>query len=80
VQNFVVLAMSSRDGVRMGDEFLIYRPSQRNDDSPLRDPDIPIAKAQVVRSTAYGVTAVILGQEQPAIREGMSARVIARMP
>ena len=80
VQNFVVLAMSSRDGIRMGDEFLIYRPSQRNDDSPLRDPDIPIAKAQVVRSTAYGVTAVILGQEQPAIREGMSARVIARMP
>ena len=80
VQNFVVLAMSSRDGVRMGDEFLIYKPSQRNDDSPLRDPDIPIAKAQVVRSTAYGVTAVILGQEQPAIKEGMSARVIARMP
>jgi hypothetical protein len=80
VQNFVVLAMSARDGIRMGDEFLIYKPSERHDDSPLRDPDIPIAKAQVVRSTAYGVTAVIVGQEQPAIREGMSARVIARMP
>ena len=72
--------MSSRDGIRMGDEFLIYKPSERTDDNAFRDPEIPIAKAQVVRSTAYGVTAVILGQEQPAIREGMSARVIARMP
>jgi hypothetical protein len=35
---------------------------------------------QVVRSTPYGVTAVVLGQEQPAIKEGMSARIIARMP
>lgn len=80
VQNFVVLAMSSRDGVRMGDEFLIYRASPKPEDGELRDPDIPIAKAQVVRSTPYGVTAVILGQEQPAIREGMAARVISRMP
>lgn len=80
VQNFVVLALSSRDGVRMGDQFLIYKPSVRVDDNAWRDPEIPIAKAQVVRSTAYGVTAVILGQEQPAIKEGMSARVIARMP
>jgi hypothetical protein len=75
-----VLALSSSDGVRMGDEVLIYKPSPRREDGELRDPEIPIAKAQVVRSTAYGVTAVILGQEQPAIKEGMAARVIARMP
>lgn len=80
IQNFIVLALSSRDGVRMGDEVLIYKPSPKPEDGELRDPEIPIARAQVVRSTAYGVTAVILGQEQPAIKEGMSARVIARMP
>jgi hypothetical protein len=80
VQNFVVLALSARDGVRMGDEVLIYKPSPKPEDGELRDPEIPIAKAQVVRSTAYGVTAVILGQEQPAIKEGMAAKVIARMP
>jgi hypothetical protein len=80
VQNFVVLAVSSANGVRMGDEFLIYRPSPDPVDGELRDPDIPIAKVQVVRSTPYGVTAVVLGQEQPAILEGMSARIIARMP
>jgi len=80
VQNFVVLGVSSRNGVRMGDEFVIYKPSPRPEDGQLRDPEILIGKAQVVRSTPYGVTAVILGQEQPAIKEGMSARVTAKMP
>lgn len=79
VQNFVVLGVSSRQGVRMGDEFLIYLPRKREEDRP-DDPEIPISKAQVVRSTAFGVTAVIVGQEQPAIKEGMAARVTARMP
>jgi len=79
LQNFVVLHASSRQGIRMGDEFLIYLPSHR-EGGELADPEIPISKAQVVRATPYGVTAVIVGQEQPAIREGMSARIVARMP
>jgi hypothetical protein len=79
VQSFVVLGVSSREGVRMGDEFLIYLPRRREDAGP-DDPEIPISKAQVVRSTAFGVTAVVVGQEQPAIKEGMAARVVARMP
>ncbi|MEX2153509.1 MAG: hypothetical protein WD825_09230 [Gemmatimonadaceae bacterium] len=80
VQSFVVLGVSSRNGVRMGDEFVIYKPSPKPEDGELRDPEILIGKAQVVRSTPYGVTAVILGQAQPAIKEGMSARVTAKMP
>jgi len=80
VQNFVVLGVSSKQGVRMGDEFIIYLPPPKPDEGQLQDPDILISKAQVVRSTPYGVTAVIVGQEQPAIKEGMSARVSARMP
>jgi hypothetical protein len=39
-----------------------------------------LAKAQVVRSTPYGVTAVVIGQGMPSIKEGMAARVAARMP
>jgi hypothetical protein len=81
VQSFVVLGMSSQQGVKMGDEFLIYRPQTKSeDDRAPDDPEIPISRIQVVRSTPYGVTAVVLGQEQPAIKEGMNARVIARMP
>ena len=80
VQSFVVLGMSASQGVKMGDEFLIYQPQTKPDHGELADPEIPISRVQVVRATPYGVTAIVLGQEQPAIREGMSARVIARMP
>jgi LysM repeat protein len=80
LQNFVVLGLSARDGVKMGDEVLIYQPQMHYEKGELDDPEIPISKAQVVRSTQYGVTAVIIGHEQPAIKEGMPARVIARMP
>jgi len=30
--------------------------------------------------TAYGTTALVTSQEQPAIRKGESIRVVARMP
>lgn len=80
VQNFVVLGLSSREGVKMGDEILIFRAQTRAERGELAEPEIPVSKAQVVRATPFGVTAVIIGQEQPAVREGMPARVIARMP
>jgi hypothetical protein len=81
VQSFVVLATSARNGVRMGDEFTVYIPRKKaDDDRAPDDPEILISKLQVVRSTPYGVTAVILGQEQPAIKEGMNARITAKMP
>ncbi len=79
VQNFIVLDVTSKNGVQMGDEFLIYEPRKDNE-GQIDSPDIPIGKAQVVRSTPYGVTAVIVGQAQPLIREGMTARVTAKMP
>lgn len=80
IQNFVVLNVSSTQGVRMGDEFTIYQPSRRPEEGEVREKETLIAKAQVVRSTPYGVTAIVIGQEQPAIKEGMSARMSARMP
>ncbi len=80
VQNFIVLGLTSRDGIRPGDEFLLYRPRPKAEEGAPSDPPVPIGRAQVVRATPYGVTAVIIGQEQPAIQEGMPARVSARMP
>jgi hypothetical protein len=77
---FVVLGVSSRNGVRMGDEFTLYKPSPRARRGEPRDPEILISKMQVVRSTPYGVTAVIIGQQQPSIQEGMPARITAKMP
>lgn len=80
VQSFVVLGLTSKQGLRMGDEFLIYLPQTKAEDDRLGDREIPISRAQVVRATPFGVTAVVLGVEQPALKEGMDARVVARMP
>jgi LysM repeat protein len=80
MQNFIVLDVSSKNGVRMGDEFIIYKPSAKPEEGEPRERETLIAKAQVVRSTPYGATAVIIGQEQPSIKEGMTARVSAKMP
>jgi hypothetical protein len=80
VQSFVVLGLTSQQGIRMGDEFLIFQPGTKPEEGRLGDPEIPISRVQVVRATPYGVTAVVLGVEQPAIKEGMDARVVAKMP
>jgi hypothetical protein len=39
-----------------------------------------IARAQVLRVTPFGATAIIIQQEQPKIEEGTAARVAAKMP
>ena len=80
VQNFIVFDVSSKNGVRLGDEFVIYQPAPKPEEGQPRERETLIAKAQVVRSTPYGVTAIIIGQEQPSIKTGMTARVIAKMP
>jgi hypothetical protein len=80
IQSFVVLGVSSRNGVRVGDEYLMYRPRPEASESQTADPPVPVGRLQVVRSTPFGVTAVVVGQEQPSIVTGMPARVIARMP
>ncbi len=76
----VLFALSNRDGMRIGDEIEIYRVREKATDDHLAIPEIPIATAQVVRVTAYGSTARVTTQQQPAIRVGESVRVTARMP
>lgn len=80
LQHYLILGATSKDGLQVGDELLLYRPRPKREEHQPQDPPVAIGKAQVVRSTLYGVTAVIIGQVQPSIEEGMPARVIARMP
>ena len=80
LDNFVLFDLKAQDGMRVGDEVSIYRRrvEPRGDDGPTL-PEVPIASAVVVRVTAYGTTARVTSQEQPAIRKGESIRVVARM-
>jgi hypothetical protein len=81
VGSYILFDLSAKDGMRIGDEVEVFRPrdAQKGDDGPAI-PEVAIATAQVVKVTAFGATARIVSQRQPAIRVGESVRVTARMP
>jgi LysM repeat protein len=76
---YVVLDASAQDGVKVGDQFTLFRPRVRTDRGVLL-PEEPIALAQVVRVTDHGTTGLILDMRHPAIKKGTMARLTARMP
>lgn len=84
MQSYAVLDLTAADGVKPGDEFDIFRARQAsaNPDHPNdpADPEIAIGRAQAIKVTPYGTTALITSQVQPAINVGMVVRVSAKMP
>ena len=77
----VLFQLSSRDGMRVGDEIEIFRPREKEvAGERLAIPEVAIGTGQVIRVTPYGSTARVTSQSQPAIRVGESVRVTARMP
>jgi LysM domain len=78
---FLLADVSTRDGVKVGDEFVIFEPHHKSDVSGApSDPEIAIARAQVVRVTAYGSTLMIVGEKHAKIEAGSPARRVAAMP
>jgi hypothetical protein len=77
--HYVVLDARLKDGVVIGDQFTLLRARTRSEDGDVL-PAEPVAVVQVVRVTERGATAVVVGQRHPAIREGMEARLTAKMP
>jgi hypothetical protein len=79
LQQFVVLSASDRDGIRLGDRFTFVRPRTEVSNEIVL-PEEEIAVAQVVRVSDRAVTAIVVSQRHPAIREGTLARLTGRMP
>ena len=79
VQHYLLIDASRRDGVSLGDQFTVIRERVDLYDG-VRLPEQPIALAQVVRVTERGATVMIVDHVQPKIREGMEARLTAKMP
>ena len=81
VQDYLVVDVSSNDGVKVGDEFMLFAP-RHSADTPegLADPEIAIARAQAVRVTPFGTTLLITGEKHPKIEVGTKARRVAAMP
>ncbi|MEP6507100.1 MAG: hypothetical protein ABJC63_02660 [Gemmatimonadales bacterium] len=76
LQNYVVLSSNAGNGVRVGDWFTLIDASI---DPQYPAPSVPAAVAEVVKVTPFGVTAILIDQDQPRIRKGMVARLTSRV-
>jgi hypothetical protein len=73
VQSFLLLAAGEAQGVKAGDEFaLVQRSATTGEDR--------IAVLRVVRVSALGSSAIVVGQSRPGIEVGTIAKRIRRMP
>ena len=81
IQNYVVIALPKGASSRVGDQFVLYAEGAsltetRKDVAPSND----VAQASVVHVTSEGATAIVTGHDHPAVRVGMRARLVSRMP
>lgn len=80
LENFLVLTLTSRDGMKIGDLLELFKPREKSSDVGQPSlPEIHIGTAQVVRVTPLGCTAMITALEQPKVDKGTRVRVIAKM-
>jgi hypothetical protein len=82
---YVILGATTIDGVKVGDQFTLYRARQEapvaaRSTSSVTLPEEPIALAQVVKVTDEGTTALVTSQRHPVIHTGVPARLTAKMP
>ena len=81
VQDYLLVDVNSRDGIKIGDEFVLFEPHSKSDVSGApANPEIVIARAQAVRVTRYGTTLMIMGERHPKIEPGTLAKRVASMP
>ena len=80
LQDYVLVDVTSRDGIKLGDEFLLFEPHHKSDGAEYADPEIPIARAQAVRVTQYATTLMITGERHAKIEAGTLVRRVATMP
>ncbi len=71
LQSYLILANDPANQIQVGDRFELLTKSSV---------ESRVAIVRVVRVGADGATAIITHQDQPTIREGMSARRIGRAP
>lgn len=79
IQHYLLIDASRKDGVSLGDQFTLWKGGVDHDRG-VKLPAQPVALAQVVRVTERGATVMIVDQVQPKVREGMEARLTAKMP
>lgn len=77
---YIVLSLTDAD-VKPGDEIELFHPRQKSrEEGGFHVPEIPVGRAQVIRATPYGATAMITRLDQPKIEARKTrVRVVAKM-
>ncbi|HUF64900.1 MAG TPA: LysM peptidoglycan-binding domain-containing protein [Gemmatimonadaceae bacterium] len=78
VQHYVILSLPPGGGLSPGDRLTLVDPASPDQDRAVTLPE-DAALVQVVKVTPHGATAVVLAQRFPTIRQGMPARLSARL-
>ncbi|HUO51071.1 MAG TPA: LysM peptidoglycan-binding domain-containing protein [Gemmatimonadaceae bacterium] len=82
-EDYLMLDVGLKDGVKIGDQFTIYKPRtklQTETGITTEIPEVSIGVVQVVKVTDYGATALVVDVRYPNIIPGSYARLTARMP
>ncbi|MCU0626510.1 MAG: LysM peptidoglycan-binding domain-containing protein [Gemmatimonadaceae bacterium] len=81
IESYVVLSLPRASaGVKPGDQFQLFEPGHDLTGKGDRTPEYDVARIVIVHVGARSATGVVIDQAQPAIRAGMKARHVARMP
>ena len=79
IGHYTIISPSSRAGLKVGDEITFIDNTSGVADNNAAPP-VVAGRGVVVRATQYSTSVIILGQEQPTIRDGTLVRVTARTP
>ena len=77
---YIVLSLTDAD-VKPGDEIELFHPRQKSrEEGGFNIPEISVGRAQVLRATRYGATAMITRLDQPKVEaKRTKVRVVAKM-
>lgn len=78
LQHYVILSAPPGGSLAPGDRLTLVDPALADSDDTVTLPE-DAALVQVVKVTPHGATAVVLAQRFPTIRQGMPARLSARL-
>lgn len=78
LQNLLFFPLSSKDGLRPGDQLTLFHAARKDEGSLI--PEVDIARVTLLRVTEFGATGMVIGQASSRFEPGTYARVSARLP
>ena len=78
---YILTSLTAGDGVKAGDEIELFQARKKaQDEGQYATPEIKVGRAQVIRVTPFGSTAMITGLVQPHVKAmETKVRVVAKI-